>query len=168
MDLTKLIIRQAESKDAAGLAAVYAGPNAIAGTLQLPWPSSELWSERIAKPPAGATHLIAVLDDEVVGSIGLILSQNVRRRHVADIGMGVKDAFQGQGVGSQLMSSVIDLADNWHNIHRLELSVNADNVAAIALYKKFGFVEEGLARDYAFRNGAYVDALNMARIKSLS
>ncbi|RQM66253.1 GNAT family N-acetyltransferase, partial [Aeromonas enteropelogenes] len=40
-----------------------------------------------------------------------------------------------------------------------------DNQAAQTLYRKFGFVEEGLAHGYAFRQGEYVDALYMARIR---
>ncbi len=40
-----------------------------------------------------------------------------------------------------------------------------DNAAAVALYKKFGFEIESTHRRYAFRNGEYLDAYSMARIK---
>ena len=40
-----------------------------------------------------------------------------------------------------------------------------DNAAAVVLYEKFGFEIEGAHRRYAFRNGEYVDAYSMARIK---
>jgi putative acetyltransferase len=43
--------------------------------------------------------------------------------------------------------------------------VYTDNGAGVALYKKFGFEVEGTHRRYAFRNGAYVDAYSMARLK---
>ncbi len=40
----------------------------------------------------------------------------------------------------------MDLADNWLNLQRLELTVYSDNAAAIALYRKFGFEQEGCHR----------------------
>ena len=88
-----------------------------------------------------------------------------RRRHVGEIHMAVRDDWHGKGVGTALMEAALDLADNWLNLMRLELTVYADNEAGIALYKKFGFEIEGTHRLYAFRNGEYVDAYSMARIR---
>ncbi len=79
--------------------------------------------------------------------------------------MAVRDDWQGKGVGTALMEAVLDLADNWLNLTRIELSVYTDNAAGDALYKKFGFEIEGTHRRYAFRNGEYTDAYSMARIK---
>ena len=81
------------------------------------------------------------------------------------IGMGVRDDCHGQGIGSKLLEALLDAADNWLNIRRVELSVFADNAAAIALYRKFGFEEEGVLRDYAFRDGHFADVLTMARLR---
>lgn len=61
--------------------------------------------------------------------------------------------------------AIIDLADNWLNIGRLELSVYADNARAIGLYERFGFEREGFHPAYSFRNGAYVDSISMARLR---
>lgn len=47
---------------------------------------------------------------------------------------------------------------------RVELNVHADNARAIALYRSLDFVEEGRHTGYVLRNGAYVDALSMARL----
>ena len=60
-------------------------------------------------------------------------------------------------------SRALDVADNWIGYTRLELTVYTDNAAAVALYRKAGFVIEGTARRYALRNGEYVDAYMMAR-----
>lgn len=79
--------------------------------------------------------------------------------------MGVHDDFQGRGVGSALMAAMISLADNWLNLRRIDLSVYVDNAPAIHLYEKFGFLIEGTARDFAFRNGVYIDAHMMARLR---
>jgi putative acetyltransferase len=64
------------------------------------------------------------------------------------------------------MAAMIDLADNWLGLRRLELEVWADNAAAIHLYEKFGFVVEGTGRQFARRAGELVDAHFMARLRS--
>ena len=61
-------------------------------------------------------------------------------------------------------SAALDLADNWLNFVRLELTVYTDNAVALALYRKFGFEVEGTLKSYAFRNGRFIDAYTMARI----
>ncbi|MBN1565512.1 MAG: GNAT family N-acetyltransferase, partial [Anaerolineae bacterium] len=85
--------------------------------------------------------------------------------HVADLGMMVHADYQGRGVGSALMVAALDLAENWLNISRIELTVYTDNAVAIALYEKFGFEIEGTLRDYAFRGGKYSDTYLMARLR---
>ena len=82
--------------------------------------------------------------------------------------MAVHDHFQGHGVGTALMRALMDLADNWYGLRRLELTVYCDNAAAVRLYEKFGFVVEGTGRQYARRNGELVDAYFMARLKPSS
>ena len=59
---------------------------------------------------------------------------------------------------------IIDLAENWLNLKRLELQVNTDNASAIHLYEKFGFEKEGILRKNAFRDGIYIDAYTMAKV----
>ncbi len=80
--------------------------------------------------------------------------------------MAVRDDWQGKGVGTALMGAALDLADNWLDLTRVELTVYTDNAAGIALYEKFGFEIEGTHRRYAFRNGEYVDAYSMARLRT--
>jgi putative acetyltransferase len=79
--------------------------------------------------------------------------------------MAVRDDWQGKGVGTALMAAALDLADNWLNLTRLELRVYVDNSGAVALYEKFGFEVEGTHRRLVFRNGEFVDAYSMARIR---
>jgi L-phenylalanine/L-methionine N-acetyltransferase len=111
-------------------------------------------------------HLVARVDGEVVGHLGLeTFPTRWRRRHVGEIGMAVRDDWQGKGVGTALMEAALDLADNWLNLTRIELAVYTDNGAGVALYEKFGFEVEGTHRRYAFRNGDYVDAYSIARVR---
>ena len=160
-----VIVRHTEPDDHEALVRIFSGPRTIAGTLQLPFPSAEKWRQRLSEPPGGMFSLVACVDDEVVGEISLHTTPTRwRMRHVASISMAVRDDWQGKGVGTALMQAVIDLADNWLNLTRIELRVYTDNVPAIALYEKFGFEIEGTHRRLAFRNGEYVDGYSMARI----
>ena len=59
----------------------------------------------------------------------------------------------------------MDLADNWLGLTRLDLRVYVDNAPAIALYNKFGFEIAGTHKRFALRDGKYVDAHVMARLR---
>lgn len=166
MDKPVFTIRRAELSDVEGLHRIYSGPNVIRGTLQLPFPSIERWRKRLAEPPEGSFNLLACVDNEVVGQLGLFtLPNNPRRRHVGQIGMAVRDDWQGKGVGTALMQAAVDLADKWLNLLRLELEVYTDNEPAIRLYKKFGFIVEGTQHQFAYRDGQFVDVYVMARFR---
>jgi hypothetical protein len=63
-----------------------------------------------------------------------------------------------------LMLTVIDLADNWLNLVRLELDVYADNERAIRLYQHCDFEIEGKKRCHTLRGGNYIDSYIMGRL----
>lgn len=158
-------IRRAEPTDAEAVFRIFECPRVIWGTLQLPYPSLATWRTRL-EPRDDFYPYVAVVDDTVVGQIGLeTFSKRSRRKHAGTIGMVVHDDWQGKGVGSALMQAAVDMADKWLNLTRLELQVYTDNVPALALYKKFGFEIEGTARQEAFRDGVYADSYYMARLR---
>jgi L-phenylalanine/L-methionine N-acetyltransferase len=161
-----ITIRRVEPSDYEALHQIFSGPKVIWGTLQLPFPSAEMWRKRLAEPPEGLYSLVACVDGEIVGQCGLHTSPSrPRRRHAAAIGMVVRDDWQGKGVGTALMQALIDLADNWVNLSRLELEVYTDNEPAIKLYQKFGFTIEGTGINYSYRDGEFVDVYFMARLR---
>jgi putative acetyltransferase len=137
----------------------------MANTLQLPWRPLAYTETRLFGLQPDHHYLVALVDGQVVGQLGLDIEPAARRRDVGSFGMAVHDDYQGQGVGSALMAAMIELADNWLGLRRLELEVWADNAAAIHLYEKFGFETEGRGRQYARRAGELVDALFMARLR---
>jgi putative acetyltransferase len=164
--VTEILIRAAEPADVEALHAIFRCPGVVANTLQLPWRSLEATRSRFGGPRPGMHLLVAVVDDRVVGNLGLEVEQTDRRRDVASLGMSVHDDYQHQGIGTALMRAMVDLADNWLGLRRIELEVWTDNAPAIHLYDKFGFVVEGTARQFARRAGSFVDAYYMARMRS--
>lgn len=160
-----ILIRAMEPADIPAVADVLNQPRAVWGTLQPPFVSVDARQKRHAETGPGDAGLVAVIQDRIVGSIGLHRDRPHRRSHVASLGMAVHDAYAGRGVGRALLAAVVDLAEKWWNIRRLELNVYVDNHRAIALYERFGFEREGVHRAYAWRDGAYVDSLSMARVR---
>jgi putative acetyltransferase len=161
-------IRHAVPEDYRGVTRLFEGPQAVWGTLQMPYPSREVWRQRLAEPEAGLVLLVACErgEDDIVGMLGIHTHPMLpRRRHAAGLGMTVRDNRQGRGVGTGLLKAALELADGWMNLTRLELQVWVDNEPAVRLYQKFGFEVEGTLRQYALREGKFVDALAMSRLR---
>jgi L-phenylalanine/L-methionine N-acetyltransferase len=165
MDPDTIVIRPREASDGDALARIAATPTVILGTLQMPYQSPELWRARAAESSPNLYSLVAEIDGRVIGEVSLLVNERARMRHTGGIGMMVDPEFQGRGVGRSLVDAVLDLADNWIGLHRIELQVYVDNEPAIRLYERAGFEKEGVLRDYALRAGRYVDAYTMARIR---
>jgi L-phenylalanine/L-methionine N-acetyltransferase len=161
-----IVIRRAEPTDYEAMASILGDPLAYPGTLQLPYPSREMWRKRLAEMADGDFLLLATIGDEIVGQAGLhSTGRSQRRSHALMLGLTVASAWQGKGIGKALLGAVVDLADGWLNVFRLELTVYTDNDRAMALYREFGFEIEGTHRAYALRDGRYADVHSMARIK---
>lgn len=160
----ELHIRRAEPSDAAGMQRVSAGRAAYSGTLQLPYVSVRNWTDRMQSDDPNKMVLVGLIDTEIVTHAALMIEPNLRRRHAAHLGITVADAYTGRGVGDLMMTALLDAADNWLHLLRIELTVFVDNLAAQNLYRKHGFVQEGVLRAYAMRDGELVDTLYMARL----
>lgn len=161
-----LKLRAARIGDAEALTAISNQPGVRRGTLRMPFESVEFWQERLAGLAAsGARLIVAEIDGEPVGYAGLHPHPMPRVSHSADIGISVADAHAGKGIGSALLAALIDLADNWYGLRRLELDVFTDNAPAIALYERFGFVREGVKVEAALSEGVYKDCAMMARLR---
>jgi putative acetyltransferase len=158
-------IRSMEPEDAAAVSALLGTVGTLEGTLQLPdMPVASRIGFLQGVEPRDC-RLVAVCGATVVGQAGLHQVQpTLRRAHVRVLGLAVAPAWQGRGIGRQLMDRLLAWADGWAGVLRIELQVHADNDRAMALYRSVGFEQEGRHRAYALRDGRYIDSFTMARL----
>ncbi|MFN2542943.1 MAG: diaminopimelate decarboxylase [Actinomycetota bacterium] len=121
-----------------------------------------LWRRRFRRSwtHVGAS-LVAVANGRVVGSLG-IARESGANAHVAAFGMSVDRDRRGTGIGSALMSEAIRWARG-AGVEKVSLSVYPHNTRAVALYRKFGFVEEGRLSGQSKKSYGYEDEVIMSR-----
>ncbi|WOB49458.1 GNAT family N-acetyltransferase [Xanthomonas hydrangeae] len=158
-------IERARESHADGVCALYNAPEVARQLLELPYRGVEQWRRQLLHEDERQLALVALHGAEVVGVGSLGSQARVRRAHVGGIALAVRPDWHGRGVGTRLLSALLDVADRWMQLHRLELTVYADNTAAVALYQRHGFEVEGELRDYAMRDGGFVSAYSMARLR---
>ena len=134
-------------------------------TLQMPTQEISLTESRLRTQAPGLYRYVAVVEDQVVGQITLHQANRPRLAHSAGLGMMVSPDYWGMSIGTQLMDAILDLADNWLNLKRVELEVNTDNPAGVRLYEKSGFVIEGTKRFHTYGDGRWADSYFMARVR---
>lgn len=82
--------------------------------------------------------------------------------HIVRLTIVVHQGFEGQKIGQLLMEKIISWAKTTDGVEKIELLVRAENKRAIALYKKFGFIEEGrLRKRLKVNEHTYIDDLSM-------
>jgi RimJ/RimL family protein N-acetyltransferase len=105
----------------------------------------------------------AIDKNRVIGWCAVFPEENPRKAHRASLVMGLIPKFRGQGIGSRLIDLTLDHARSY-GLEKIELHVFTTNISAIALYKKFGFEQEGLIKKFRKLDGQYFDCLVMGKI----
>jgi ribosomal protein S18 acetylase RimI-like enzyme len=154
--VTAFEVRRAGAEDARGLAELFA---AVAeerdGIATEPPVDVDARTTQFAASIDGT--IVAVAAGEFVGSLHVDGS----RFGVGELGMAVARPWRGRGVGSALLTAAIEKA-RAEGLHKLSLEVFPHNEAAIALYRKFGFLEEGRrVKHYRRANGELWDSIVM-------
>lgn len=104
-------------------------------------------------------------DGEHIGSISLSDINWKDRYAELGIAIGEKEHWD-QGYGSDAIRTILRLAFDDMNLHRIFLRVHADNARAIRCYVKVGFQKEGTLREAVFRGGSYCDEIVMSILES--
>jgi len=113
----------------------------------------------------GESSTVLVADATAAGGPAVVghLSVVIAPYGVAEIGMLVIDGWRGRGIGRALLDAAIDWAAN-AGAHKMALETWPHNEAAIRLYERAGFVEEGRkVRHYRRQNGELWDSVLMGR-----
>ena len=154
--MTAFEVRRARPEDARGLAELFA---AVAeerdGIATEPPVDVDARTGQFAASIEGT--IVAVAAGDFVGSLHV----DATRFGVGELGMAVARPWRRRGVGSALLTAAIERARG-EGLHKLSLEVFPHNEAAIALYRKFGFLEEGRrVKHYRRANGELWDSIVM-------
>ena len=88
-------------------------------------------------------EIVAEVNGKIAGTAGIdAIGSSCKVRHRAEFGINIAKEFWKMGIGRALTEACIECAKN-AGYTQLELDVVADNVRAVEMYKKFGFVEFG-------------------------
>jgi RimJ/RimL family protein N-acetyltransferase len=112
----------------------------------------------------GSLWLIAEHEGVIVGSVMFSTGTQRRLAHRGSLGIGLERAWRRQGLGTLLMQRLLTWAEQEPTVEKVCLAVFAANTAAIRLYRKLGFIEEGRRiREIKLGPEHYVDDILMYR-----
>ena len=100
-----------------------------------------------------------------IGTTGLYLINWVARRAQFRVLIGGEKNIQNKWYGTEITKLIVEYGFKRLNLELIYLGVNEKNIAAIKVYKKAGFIEEGKIRKFVYNNGIYYDSINMSITK---
>ena len=107
-------------------------------------------------------YLCAEVEGKIVGHAFLEPLSLSAISHIASLTIVVHFGWQEKGIGKLLLKHLIDGAKQSENIEKIVLQVRSTNIRAISLYKKMGFIEEGLLKNnIKIDKGHYIDDIIM-------
>lgn len=159
-----IVIRPVCLQDAAALWAIARQQGVIETTLALPSLRLEQRMKSLSDLGENDHYMVAEKVGQVVGVAGLTVGRG-RLRHSGHLFVHVATANQGQGIGTRLLQTLLDLADQWLLLRRVELTVLTENEGAKRLYERLGFVVEGCRKMSVISQGEIKDEWLMARYR---
>ncbi|MEH7401961.1 GNAT family N-acetyltransferase [Gottfriedia acidiceleris] len=160
----EVLIRPVEINDAKALHRICTQENVFPYMIFLPSMRVDMMENRIRNLQANEFEFVAECNGDVVGLVGLV-KRTGHRSHVGDLFIATDGNHHNKGIGKALLTKVLDLADHWLMLERVELGVLETNPKAQALYEKFGFKVEGVKKGNIKANGRFVDEIMMCRFR---
>ena len=106
--------------------------------------------------------LVAEYEHQIIGNIDLTGNRRKVMKHTAVIGMGILKEWRNSGLGTELLLSIIEWAVQNPILELIWLQVYTENELALNLYRKMGFEENGIIKNFFKQNGKYFDNLTMS------
>jgi RimJ/RimL family protein N-acetyltransferase len=101
-----------------------------------------------------------------VGLIALKDPGATQRQHrESDMSIDIAGPYQGKGYGTEAIQWAIKWGFQTANLHRIAIAAFEFNEAAIRLYKKVGFVEEGRRRESVWHAGRWWDGVLLSMLE---
>jgi L-phenylalanine/L-methionine N-acetyltransferase len=163
-DKSDIVIRPILLQDAEALWKIARQAGVIETTMALPSLRLEQRIKSISALGENDHYMVAERSGQVVGVAGLTVGTG-RKRHSGHLFVYVAREQQGQGIGTRLLQSLLDLADQWLLLRRVELTVLTENERAKRLYERLGFVVEGHLKMSVISRGDLKDEWLMARYR---
>lgn len=163
MHIRALTPDDAASFSALRLRGLLEQPDAFASSHEeeAPWPLAEF--ERRLQPQPGAVTFGGFDGAVLTAVVGLVREHHVKLAHKAFVwGMYVAPEHRRRGIGAAILRHALAHAASTFGVRQVNLGVNANNTAALALYRGLGFEVFGLERDFLFVGGQYHDECQMA------
>ena len=159
-------LRRARPTDGAALARLFAAVRSEGRWLVTPPSALSEASESfwLAEAMRSDTNLalVAEADGDMVGNLLVTVDRNIITDHMGTLSISVADGWRDVGIGSALMKAALDWARQ-RGLAKVALGVFPDNLRAIAVYERAGFVREGLRRrQYRDAADGFRDELLMA------
>ncbi|MBU8907794.1 GNAT family N-acetyltransferase [Desertibacillus haloalkaliphilus] len=107
-------------------------------------------------------YTVIEVNGEVMGIARIIRGELKMKSHTGIFRTWLRKDAQGKGIGSRVMEYSIQWGQQ-NQLHKICLTVFARNAVATKLYKKYGFIEEGVQREQVIINGSFDDEIFMAR-----
>ena len=159
-----LIIRPVLLQDAEALWTIARQEGVIETTMALPSLRLDQRMKSLSDLDENDHYMVAERAGQVVGIAGLTVGTG-RLRHSGHLFAYVARQHRGQGIGTRLVQALLDLADQWLLLRRVELTVLTENEGAKRLYERLGFVVEGCRKMSVISQGELKDEWLMARYR---
>ena len=92
--------------------------------------------------------ILCEAEGQIVGSSHIsFMSSRIKTRHRASVGIALRQAWWGLGIGSAMMRELIGAARQREGVEQVELQFIEGNARARALYEKLGFRVAGVFPD---------------------